>query len=61
MKLINNEKYTLEFLYQYRGHNSMIVECWLWSEKKPYHRECELKLLLKTVRYCWNNLQEDNE
>jgi len=59
MKHINDKHCTLEFLYQYKGYHSMIIECWLWSDKKPYHRECELKLSLKDVTYCWNELCDD--
>ena len=58
---VNNEKYTLEFLYQYKGYNSVLIECWLWSDKEPYHRECELKLSLTDVKYYWNGLCEDRE
>lgn len=59
MDHVNNKKGTLEFLYQYKGYNSMIIECYLWSHKKPYNRECELKLRIKGVNYCWNNLCEN--
>ena len=59
MDHVNNKKGTLEFLYQYKGYNSMIIECALWSHKKPYYRECELKLRIKDVNYCWNNLCEN--
>ncbi len=58
---VNSGKGTLEFLYQYKGYCSMIIECWLWSKKKPYHRECELKISLTGVEYCWNDLCEDRE
>ena len=51
MNCINNENYTLEFLYSYKGYHSIIVECCLWSDKKPYHRECEMKLNIKEVKY----------
>lgn len=61
IEYVNSGKHTLEFLYQYKGYNSMIVECWLWSDKKPYHRECQLKILLKDAKYCWNDLREDRE
>lgn len=54
MEYINHKKYTLEFLYQYKGYHSMIIECCLWSDKKPYHKECELKISYKDVKYCWN-------
>ncbi len=59
IECINSGKYTLEFLYEYKGYNSIIFECWLWSNKKPYHRECELKLFLAQVNYCWNDFCED--
>lgn len=58
---INNINYTLEFLYQYKGYNSMVIDCWLWSDKKPFHRECQIKLRVEKVEYCWNNLCEDRE
>ena len=58
---INSKKCTLEFLYQYKGYNSRVIECWLWSDKKPFHRECELKLRITKAEYCWNNLCEYRE
>jgi len=61
LERVNSKNYTLEFLYQYKGYNSIIIECWLWSDKKPYHRECELKLSIKDVKYYWNDLCEDKE
>lgn len=59
IECVNDKNYTLEFLYQYKNYRSMMIECWLWSKKKPYHRECELKLSLKDVKYYWNDLQKD--
>lgn len=61
IECVNSGKYTLEFLYKYKGYNSMIIECWLWSDKKPYSRECELKISLTDVKYCWNDLCENRE
>lgn len=61
IECVNNENYTIEFLYQYKGYHSMIIECWLWSNKKPYHQECEIKVALKDVKYYWNELCEDKE
>ena len=61
LECINSKKYTLEFLYQYKGYHSQVIDCWLWSDKKPFHRECQIKLRIKNVEYCWNNLCEDKE
>ena len=55
MEYINHKKCTLEFLYQYKGYQSSIFECWLWLDKKSYHKECELKISYKDVKYCWND------
>lgn len=56
---INRMGFRLEFLYQYKGYNERIFDCWLWFDKKPYHRECELRIAASQVIYCWNNLCED--
>ena len=61
MKLINHKKCALEFLYPYKGYNSIIFECCLWTEKRPYHKECELRLYLKKAEYLWNDLLSDRE
>ena len=51
---INQKGYTLEFLYQYKGYRSRVIDCMLWSDKKPYSRECQLYLRIKKAEYCWN-------
>lgn len=56
---INSNNCKLEFLYQYKGYNEQIIECWLWSDKKPYHKECQLKISATKVVYCWNDLCEE--
>ena len=61
MEYVNNKNYTIEFLYQYNGYHSMIIECWLWSKKKPYHQECEIKVSFQDVKYYWNELCKDRE
>ncbi len=37
----------------------VMLECWLWSKRKPYHRECMLRLSVTDVKYDWNDLQKD--
>jgi hypothetical protein len=36
-----------------------MIERWLWFDKKPYHKECILKILTDKVTYCWNELRSD--
>jgi len=59
LECINSEGCSLEFLYQYKGYQSLLIECWLWFDKKPYHKECELRLQVSGVEYFWNQLLED--
>lgn len=54
---INSGKYQLEFLYRYAGgYKELVFSCWLWSNKKPYDRECQLWLSVQDVTYCWNDV-----
>lgn len=56
---INSGEVTIEFLYQYLDGFSRIAECHLWSRKKPYSRECIMKIVAPEVRYYWNNIIEN--
>lgn len=56
---VNNNKYSIEFLYLYKGYNSMIVECVLWRDEIPHHLECQLKISFNSVRYQWNYLSDE--
>ena len=55
---INNGKCKVEFLYQYLTFGSRIIECEIISERKPYRRECMLKIDADEVRYLWNDLTD---
>jgi hypothetical protein len=59
IKAINSGLCRLEFLSQYKEYNSQMIECWLWFDKKPYHKECILKISTDKVTYCWNELCSD--
>ena len=56
---INSGVCRLEFLYQYLGYHSRIVECELKFDKPPYRQECVMKISAPEVCYYWNNLLED--
>ena len=61
VEYVNKKNHSLEFLYRYDGYHSVIFECCLWSKKKPYHRECEIKVMLKDMKFYWNELCEESE
>ena len=56
---INAGKCKLEFLYQYLGYSSRMVECELCFDKKPYRKTCILQISAPEVSYYWNKLRED--
>lgn len=56
---INNGTYELEFLYPYKGYNSIIFCCYIWFDEKPYSKECELVISTSKIVYYWNQLCED--
>lgn len=58
---INDHTYELEFLYKYKGYQSMIFECMIWFNKKPYCKECVLMMRTEDITYRWNQLCEDRE
>lgn len=54
--LINNNTFSLEFLYQYKGYNEELLKCLLHFDKEPYHYECQIEIPTSKVLYRWNNL-----
>ena len=56
---INQGQCRIEFLYQYRDPFSVILECELHFRKRPYFRECSLKIFVTQTDYTWNGLRED--
>jgi len=46
----------LEFLYSYKGYQSFIFECWLWSDEEPCHKECVMIISANEITYYWNTL-----
>ena len=51
-----NSGMKLEFLYSYKGYQSYIFECWLWSDTEPFHKECVIIISADDVLYNWNVL-----
>ena len=61
MEIVNRDGWELEFLYQYPDYWNRIIECVLCLPKKPYWKECQLKLDVSEVIYRWNSLRSDEE
>ena len=54
-----NSGIELEFIYSYKGYQSFLFECWLWFDKEPYHKECEIIISADNVTYNWNSMFVD--
>ncbi len=59
MKQINTNLCSLEFLYSYISSQTFRFDCWLWYDKEPYHKECELIISAENVIYHWNEVYEE--
>ncbi len=55
---VNNRKYQLEFIYQYRTYFEQMWFCCL-HYKGNWYGECQLHIPFSTATYRWNNLREN--
>ena len=61
LEIVNRDGWELEFLYQYPDYWNRIIECVLWMPKRPWRKECQLKVDVSEVIYRWNNLRPEEE
>lgn len=59
IKAVNRGDYRVEFITRYKGYQSVLYKCWLWFDRKPYHRECEITLQTDGASFNWNRLRPD--
>lgn len=59
MKKINDKGRKLEFLYAYKGGDTVVYKCMLWKKKKPLGRECILEIRTDGTSYRWNEICPD--
>ena len=57
---VNCGEFRVEFITQYKSFQSVLYQCWVWLDKKPYHMECEITLQTEKVAYRWNYLRYDS-
>ncbi len=61
LKLINDGKHELEFLYEFHSSISALYKCWVWKKNRGVEAECQLELTAKSIEYCWNEICKDRE
>lgn len=61
MNDVNNGKYIIEFICQYRSHFEQMWHCAIRSAKKPYYRECQIFIPDTAAVFRWNALRPGRE
>ena len=61
LKLINDGKHELEFLYEFHSSSSALYKCWVWKKNHGMEAECQLELTVKSIEYYWNEICKDRE
>lgn len=56
--MINSGKWQLEFITEYVGAFTVLYSCEIWSERKPYHRECQIEMVYGSIEYNWNSIAD---
>ena len=59
LEKLNSGTCKLEFIYRYTDGCSEVMECDLHYDRRPYRKECVLKISAPQVRYFWNRLCKD--
>ena len=52
---VNDETFEFEFVNTYNGYQCILFKGYVWFDKKPYHRECEIELHTDQITYMWND------
>ncbi len=61
LKLINDGKHELEFLYEFHRPGNGLYQCWLWKKKRGMGAECQFEITAKRIEYRWNDILTDRE
>lgn len=61
LKLVNDGKHELEFLYEFHRPGNVLYQCWLWEKKHGMEAECQFEVTAKRIEYRWNEILTDRE
>lgn len=61
LKLVNDGKHELEFLWEFHRPGNGLYQCWLWKKDHGMEAECQLEITAKRIEYCWNEVLPDRE
>ena len=61
LKLINDGKHELEFLYEFHRPGNGLYQCWLWKKGRGMEAECQFQVTARYYEYRWNEILPDRE
>lgn len=61
LKLVNDGKHELEFLWEFHRPGKGLYQCWLWKKGHGMEAECQFEITAKRIEYCWNEILPDRE
>ena len=61
LKLVNDGKHELEFLWEFHRAGKGLYQCWLWQKDRRMEAECQFEVTVKGLEYRWNEILPDRE
>ena len=61
LKLVNDGKHELEFLWEFHRPGNGLYQCWLWKKNRGMEAECQFEITAKSIEYRWNEILPDRE
>ena len=52
---VNSGKVEFEFVYTFRAYQYILFKGYIWQDKKPWHRECEVEIRTDEITYSWTD------
>ena len=61
LKLVNDGKHELEFLYEFHNGVNGLYQCWLWKKNHGMEAACQFEITANRIEYRWNQILPDRE
>ena len=61
LKIVNDGKHELEFLWEFHRPGNGLYQCWLWKKGHGMEAECQFEIMAKSIEYRWNEILPDRE
>ena len=61
LKLVNDGKHELEFLWEFHRPGNGLYQCWLWKKNRGIEAECQFEITAKSIEYRWKEILPDRE